>query len=86
MAVVDEIVETGEAALSLHDVTEVVIDMGGVTFLDATGISGLVRLHDAAEDRGLPFRVDPAPAKVTRVLAISGLDRVLGVVPDDRSE
>lgn len=49
------------------------VDLGGVTFLDSTGLSALVYARQRAGDEGIPFRVaDPQP-QVRRLLDVTGL-------------
>lgn len=49
------------------------VDLGGVTFLDSTGLSALVYAHQRARDEGIPFAVtDPQP-QVRRLLDVTGL-------------
>jgi anti-sigma B factor antagonist len=58
-----------------------VVDMGGTTFCDSAGINALVRAHKRASADGGQIRlVAPAPA-VQRVLAITGVDRLMDVYP-----
>ncbi|MGN9908663.1 STAS domain-containing protein [Phytohabitans sp. LJ34] len=53
------------------------VDLGGVTFLDSTGLSALVYAHQRAGDEGIHFRVaDPQP-QVRRLLEVTGLLPVL---------
>lgn len=49
------------------------VDLGGVTFLDSTGLSALVYAHDRAQDEGVSLVVtDPQP-QVRRLLDVTGL-------------
>jgi anti-sigma B factor antagonist len=58
-----------------------IVDMGGTTFCDSAGVHALVRAHKraAASDAGMLLVVS-APA-VQRVLAITGVDRLITVSP-----
>lgn len=55
----------------------VVIDAGGVTFIDSTGMSILVRLARDGEARGYPVSVRNAPWMLQELLTITGVDRLL---------
>lgn len=61
------------------DVTSLVVDLSGVTFIDSTAlgvlIGGLRRVHDAG---GTMVLVVATPA-VERILSITGLDRVFTI-------
>ena len=83
LAIAEQVGALGEAMIVASPVTEVVTDVAGVTFIDSTGISALVRLHNAAEQSGAPFRVDPASPSVRRLLTVTGLDGVLRVAAGD---
>ncbi len=58
----------------------VTVDLAGVGFLDSSGVRALLKGRVAAQAAGAVLAVrDPQPA-VRRVLEITGLDRVLGLV------
>jgi anti-anti-sigma factor len=53
------------------------VDLGGVTFLDSTGLSALVYAYQRALDEGISLAVaDPQP-QVRRLLDVTGLLTVL---------
>lgn len=55
------------------------LDLSGLTFLDSSAVSELLRVHGALEADGIEMRiVDPSPA-VHRVLEITGLLDVFGI-------
>jgi anti-sigma B factor antagonist len=55
-----------------------IMDFSGVTFMDASGITALVRLHKEALQRGGYVQLHHVPAQVMRVLVITGTDELLG--------
>jgi anti-sigma B factor antagonist len=55
-----------------------IVDFSGVTFMDASGITALVRLHKEALERGGYLRLDHVPTQVMRVLVITKMDELLG--------
>lgn len=58
---------------------EVAVDCSGLTFIDAAGMGVLARAHRTCQASGVELIVvDPAPC-VTRLLALTGLDRHLVV-------
>lgn len=58
-----------------------IVDMAGTTFCDSAGVHALVRAHKrAAASRADMLLVVTAPA-VQRVLAITGVDRLIAVSP-----
>jgi anti-anti-sigma factor len=75
-----------EFAVAVHDLTgtssELAIDFSAVTFMDSSGLSVLAA---AVNDRGLgsPIHVRGASAMVRRLLAMSGIDTLLTVEPED---
>jgi anti-sigma B factor antagonist len=79
VAVADEIVESGTRRLTDGDVDTVVIDLGGVTFMDSTAIGALVRLHNVADTAGKHLALVNVPARVRKILTITGLLDLFGL-------
>jgi anti-anti-sigma factor len=61
--------------------SRVVIDLRGVTAIDAGGVGELVRLRQGAARVGIPVVIEAAGPRVRRVLQIARLDTVFGLVP-----
>lgn len=59
----------------------VVLDLSGVTFLDSAGLSALLRARRVGAEVGHRFLVTGTPPPVMRVLAATGLHRVLELDP-----
>lgn len=57
------------------------IDMSTVDTLDATGLGVLVGTHRLAEQAGRQLALRGTPARLTRVLHLTRLDRFLPTVP-----
>lgn len=57
-----------------HDVT---LDLSGVERIDAAGIAALVTLYCSACESGHQFSVANVSARLTQILAVVGLDRIL---------
>jgi len=58
-----------------------IVDMGGTTFCDSAGVHALVRAHKrATASRAHMVLVITSPA-VQRVLAITGIDRLIAISP-----
>ncbi|WP_217240867.1 STAS domain-containing protein [Streptomyces sp. AC555_RSS877] len=72
-----------EALLSYGSVTSprTVVDLSGVTFMDSSGINALIAAHTSMSDAHGWLRMVGAQAPVLRVLAIVGLDQVIGCHP-----
>jgi anti-sigma B factor antagonist len=58
-----------------------VLDLTGVTFLDSTGLSALVRCYERGQRDGTGFRVVVATRTVSRPLTLTALDSLLDVYP-----
>ena len=56
----------------------VVLDLEGVTFMDSTGLATLMDAWLEAERDGWAFSVRAASPAVRRVVALAGLQRLLG--------
>jgi anti-anti-sigma factor len=61
----DRLLDTGAAAIEL--------DLGGVTFIDSSGLGALVRVQRTATVAGRQLRLTNVPRPVTRILELTGL-------------
>jgi anti-anti-sigma factor len=68
-------------AEALQEANQVVVDLGAVTFLDSAGLSTLIATHQRAEAAGTTFRLRRVPPLVLRLLALTGMDSVLVIMP-----
>jgi anti-sigma B factor antagonist len=59
----------------------VVIDLGGVGFMDSSGIHVIVRAQRRAEDAAVRLVVIPGSVAVRRAFAVSGLQHVVPFAP-----
>ncbi|OLR94181.1 STAS domain-containing protein [Actinokineospora bangkokensis] len=60
--------------------TEVVVDLGGLTFIDSSGLSAFIAAHKrAATLDGAALVLDQVPPFLDRILAVTGLASVLPV-------
>jgi anti-anti-sigma factor len=55
---------------------DLVLDLGGVRFMDSTGLRLLVAARSDVQAGGGRLRVLPGPRQVQRVFEITGLDRL----------
>jgi anti-sigma B factor antagonist len=60
-----------------HRPAALTVDLGGVTFLDSTGLSALVYAHLRATDENIPLMVTNPRPQVRRLLDVTGLLTVL---------
>lgn len=63
----------------------VVVDLGGVEFIDSTGLSVLVRAHQQATERGVEFGVRNPRAQAHRLLSLTGLEERLTIADQSAS-
>ncbi|HEX9337697.1 MAG TPA: STAS domain-containing protein [Pseudonocardiaceae bacterium] len=59
-----------------------VLDLSGVTFLGSAGLAVLAEARNLAVARAVQVRVVAASRNVLRPMEVTGLDKVLTVVPD----
>jgi len=64
----------------IDDATRVVVDLSSVRFIDSTGLSLLVRAHRRLRNAGGTFAVRSPSEMAARVLEITGLDAVFGLL------
>jgi anti-anti-sigma factor len=70
----DEVVEAASQLLARQvDLTELHLDLSGLTFLDSTALSGLLLLHRRTTQSGVQLHLDHRPAFLDRVLRVTGL-------------
>lgn len=74
LASAGELFAAGIAALNSDGCQLLCLDLDGVTFLDSTGLGALIRLRIAAHDAARDLILWDPPARVTRLLDISGLN------------
>ena len=76
--------DTVEAALrsAFETGAPVRLDLSQVTFLDSSGMRGVLRAYRLAQERNAVFEVVPGPPAVQRVLHITGVDARLTFVED----
>jgi anti-anti-sigma factor len=71
------------AQTEMGPATTVVVDLSGVRLVDSTGMGCLVRLHRHAQLVGAQFALRGPRGHVADVLAMTGISRVLTVVPEE---
>ncbi|MFC4017737.1 STAS domain-containing protein [Micromonospora sp. GCM10011542] len=81
LAARDELTDVLTAAVRSAQV--VVVDVGGLTFLDSTGLHSLVTAHHAARAEGGRLYVVNAVGAVATVLDITGVGNLLHPPADD---
>lgn len=64
---------------ALDECPGVALDLSGVTFLDSTGLTALTVAHHQAHRRDGRFVLLGCPVSVERLLAITGLDRIIPI-------
>ena len=79
-----DIATSGLLGRELHDLLDLDlpylgVDLSGVSFIDSSALSVLVRTHERAQNRGHRMEfLRPSPACV-KVFTITGLDHVFGL-------
>ena len=61
------------------------VDLGGVTFIDSSGIAALVKLYSSADDAGGTMTIHSVTPPVVRLLEICGLLDIFQVSPDGQA-
>lgn len=57
----------------------IVVDMGGVTYIDSSGIASLVEAYQKAKSASVEFALDRVGAPVLKVLLLARLDKVFNI-------
>lgn len=72
------------ALVDAFDASDAVrLDLSSVSFLDSSGMRGVLRAYRTATERGATFEVVPGPPAVQRVLHITGVAARLTFVDTD---
>lgn len=82
LAARDELTATLLAAVDAAQT--VVVDLGGLTFLDSSGVHGLVTAHHAARQEGGKLYLINAAGVVANVLELTGIGELLRPPADER--
>ena len=61
-------------------ITEIVLDLRELTFMDSTGLRALAQANLRADERGIALSIIRGPRPIERVLEISGLAGLLPLV------
>ena len=68
-----------DAVNSLPEVSTVILDLAGVTAVDAGGLGALLALHAQAESKGIRFELMNVTKWVSQVLQVTRLDSVFRI-------
>ena len=60
---------------------ELHLDLGGLTFVDSTGVQALLRIHESFEADGRRVVLTRPRRQVLSVLSLLGLDQMLNIKP-----
>jgi anti-anti-sigma factor len=75
----DDLVGAARLALSSKPCDAVTIDLGGVTFVDSTGLSALVVINNECKEQSAALTIVNVPTHVRAVVELAGLDGVFPV-------
>jgi anti-sigma B factor antagonist len=65
------------SAISDNEQRTIVIDLRQLTFIDSSGLQGLLNAHQDCRARGHELRVIPGPENVQRVFELTGVNEML---------
>ncbi|HMG45515.1 MAG TPA: STAS domain-containing protein [Acidimicrobiales bacterium] len=71
-------VEVAVAELVADGVSDVSVDAGSLTFVDSSGLGGLLAARALVVDAGGTFRFGPATENVARLIDLAGVHDLLG--------
>lgn len=76
---VDDLITAGMTAMADPTVHAVMVDLAGVEFIDSSGLSALVQLHNRARDNDRSFALRGATEQARNVLHLTALDTLLHI-------
>jgi anti-sigma B factor antagonist len=59
----------------------ILLDLGGLTFMDSTGLAVLVEAHARSATNGIPLRIFPVCGQVREIIKMTGLMEIFNI-PD----
>jgi len=74
-------VEEAVAALAADGVDDVQVEARGLTFMDSSGLGGVLAARAIVVEAGGEFRFGPTTATVARVIDLAGVGNLLGPTP-----
>jgi anti-anti-sigma factor len=75
LGTVDQLEQAVAGELAAGAVAELVVDLGGVSFVDSSGLGALLRIRQATQQAGgqlILTGVNPGPARVIGIAGLSG--------------
>jgi len=69
-----------QAMQGVADDSMVVLDLERLTFIDSTGLRGVLAALERCRERGQEFAVTPGPQQVQRLLGVTGVSKHLRIV------
>lgn len=82
LAVRDDLLNTLREAIRRAEVTRVVVDLSGVSFMDSSGLHVLLTARETAHGSGVGFDVVGATGLARRVLEVTGVLQLLTGEPE----
>lgn len=79
LSTAEQFAEAVDAAAGDASVERIIVDLGGVSFMDSAGLRVLVTGVKAAEARGAKLVATDAQPQVKKVFQLTGLDEILGL-------
>jgi Anti-anti-sigma regulatory factor (antagonist of anti-sigma factor) len=77
--VIGETAVLRDAVESLRQVTVLLLDMGGVTMVDASGLGAMLELRQELKAKGIALRLTNATDRVSRIFEITRLSTVFEI-------
>ncbi|MDP9093338.1 MAG: STAS domain-containing protein [Actinomycetota bacterium] len=82
LATGEKLHRAGLRCLDEAAVTRLVLDLSAVTFIDSTGIGALVKINNAAHDRGASLKLLRPSRRVSEILHLTAMDQIFDVDDD----
>ena len=82
IATVGQVKEAAAIAITSRDYRCLVLDLTRVTFIDSSGLHAFTDLHNQMRATGGEFRIVNTNRNAARIFELTGLDRLLTIVPD----
>ena len=83
LQVAQDLTRVARSHLADPGVQRLLVDLGGVSFLDSTGLGALVAIRNAANKQGKEMALGNVSDRISQLLGITGLGEVFSIDSDD---
>lgn len=85
MIIAEEFKKRVDNYLDNHSARFLLVDLGGVTFIDSSGLGALLGRYKKVENLKGKMVIAGPRVQVKKILEVSGINRIIGIYQDKKS-